>query len=185
MTTRKSTRGTLSQTAQRTKEQAGQVAQKAKTKGAQAVQNAGELKDGALTFKNFVKKVYNDWSLHLAQALAYSLITATVPIAILLIAIFGWFLGGLDHQAYTQLLSHIEKSLPQPIASPQIIDSAAQKLQNASGPLAIISVLSALFSDRVSSRYWKCASTWSITWTHALRVRRTWLRWLWSSSRSC
>ena len=115
-----------------------------------ASEAASSVKGNALTFKNFVKKFYNDWSFHLAQALAYSLITAMVPIAILLLAIAGWFLNGLDPHAYTQLISHVSSALPKEIASQQALASAGNKLRSASAGLAFLAVIAALlFGSRL------------------------------------
>jgi hypothetical protein len=72
---------------------------------------------GAFTMKNFFKKVSNDWTLHQTQALSYSLIGALVPMAILLLAIVGFILNGLDHHAYTQLINHLGSSSGQLQAS--------------------------------------------------------------------
>lgn len=100
---------------------------------------------GAFTFKNFVKKFYNDWTFHQAQAMAFGLITAMVPLAILLLAIVGWILGGLDHQAYNQVVNHVANSLPKEFATQQALSSAANKLRSASAGLAILAVITSLF----------------------------------------
>ena len=96
-------------------------------------------------FARFTKKFYNDWSFHLAQALAFSLITAIVPIAILLLAILGGFIGGLDHKAATTLIGHLAKALPGPLSSQEVLSSATSKLTSASGALALIAIVTAIF----------------------------------------
>src|SRR6266700_6321740 len=128
-----------------TRRQENRVSDAANVANQTASEAASTVKEDALTFKNFVKKFYNDWSFHLAQALAYSLITAMVPIAILLLAIVGWFLNGLDHHAYTQLIQHVSQTLPKEIASQQALTSAASKLRSASLALTLLAVVTAIF----------------------------------------
>lgn len=128
-----------------TKREENRVSNVANAANQTASEAAYAVKGDVLTFKNFVKKFYNDWSFHLAQALAYSLITAMVPIAILLLAIVGWFLNGLDHHAYTQLIQHVSQTLPKEVASQQALTSAASKLQSASLALTFLAVITALF----------------------------------------
>ena len=79
-----------------------------------AVEAVDTVKAEARPFARFTQKFYHDWSFHLAQALAFSLITAIVPIAILLLAIFGSFIGSLDHKAANTLISHLAKAMPGP-----------------------------------------------------------------------
>jgi YihY family inner membrane protein len=111
---------------------------------------------GAFTMKNFFKKVSNDWTLHQTQALSYSLIGALVPMAILLLAIVGFILNGLDHHAYTQLINHLGSSSGQ-FASQQVLTSAANKLAKASGALAILAVIAALiFGSRLFTLLEEC-----------------------------
>ncbi|HEU5229858.1 MAG TPA: YhjD/YihY/BrkB family envelope integrity protein [Ktedonobacteraceae bacterium] len=112
-------------------------------------QNASEaintVKTEARPFARFTQKFYRDWSFHLAQALAFSLITALVPIAILLLAILGGFIGGLDHKAADTLIGQLAKTLPGPLSSQEVLRSAASKLTSASGALAWIAILTAIF----------------------------------------
>src|SRR5437660_4704188 len=96
-------------------------------------------------FARFISKFYNDWSFHLAQALAFSLITAIVPIAILLLAMLGGFIGAMDHKAATTLIGHLAKALPGPLSSQEVLSSATSKLTSASGALALIAVVMAVF----------------------------------------
>lgn len=106
--------------------------------------------DGAKSFADFAKKFKNDWSHHLAQALAFSLITAMVPIAILLLAIVVNFIGSLDHNAEAQLLTHITKAFPAQFPSSEFLRSAVNKLSSASGLLTFIAIVTALlFGSRL------------------------------------
>src|SRR5579885_3889802 len=92
-----------------------------------AVEAGDTVKAEARPFARFTQKFYHDWSFHLAQALAFSLITAIVPIAILLLAILGGFIGGLDHKAATTLIGHLAKALPGPLSSQEVLSSATSK----------------------------------------------------------
>lgn len=107
-------------------------------------------KGGAKSFADFTKKFKNDWSHHLAQALAFSLITAMVPVAILLLAIVVNFIGSLDHNAEAQLINHLMKAFPSQFPSSQVLQSALNKLSSASGFLTFIAVVTALlFGSRL------------------------------------
>ncbi len=105
---------------------------------------------GARPFTEFVTKFQNDWSLHLAQALAFSLLTAIIPIVILLLAIVGAFLGTLNAHAETQLINNLMKTLPPPLSSHDVLQSAIDKLNSSSGFLAFIAIVFAvLFGSRL------------------------------------
>lgn len=115
-----------------------------------ASQAVDTAKGGAKSFADFSKKFKNDWSLHLAQALAFSLITALVPIAILLLALIDGFIGSLSSKAKDTLISNITKAFPAPLSSADIVNSALSKLHSASGFLTFIAVVVALvFGSRL------------------------------------
>ncbi len=128
-----------------TKRQAVNSAQRGASQAARtASRSAGSLKD-------FAKKIQNDWSVHLAQALAFSLLTALVPIAVLLLGIFGVFLGSLDKSASTKLLGNLSKALQgTPLSSQDVITSALHRLSGSSGLLIFVAVVVALlFGSRL------------------------------------
>ena len=116
-----------------------------------ASQAATSAKQTARTFGEFAKKFQNDWVVHLAQALAFSLVTALVPIAILLLAIVGSILGGLSKSAQNAFDSNIQHALPSQLhISQDVIQSASSKLASSSGFLAVIAVIVALiFGSRL------------------------------------
>ena len=101
--------------------------------------------------KDFVKKIQNDWMTHLAQALAFSLVTALIPIAVLLIGILGLFIGSLNKSASTKLLGNLAKSFQGgPLSSQDFLTSAASKLSSSSGLLIFIAIIVALiFGSRL------------------------------------
>lgn len=119
-----------------------------KTHASQAATSAQQT---AHTFGEFAKKFQNDWTLHLSQALAFALITALIPIAILLLAIVGSILGGLSKNAQNAFNSNIAKALPSQLhISNDVIASATDKLHSSSGWLAVIAVIVALiFGSRL------------------------------------
>ncbi|GAC1402210.1 MAG: YihY/virulence factor BrkB family protein [Ktedonobacteraceae bacterium] len=128
-----------------TKRQAGNSAQRGASQAAHAAtRSAGSLKD-------FVKKIQNDWATHLAQALAFSLLTALLPIMVLLIGIFGVFLGTLDKSASGKLIDHISTALKgTPLSSHDVLQSAFDKLSSSSGLLIFIAIVVALiFGSRL------------------------------------
>jgi YihY family inner membrane protein len=107
-------------------------------------------KGGAKSFADFTKKFKNDWSFHLAQALAFSLITAIVPVAILLLALIDSFIGSLSGKAKDTLISNITKAFPAPLSSADVVNSALSKLHSASGFLTFLAIVVALvFGSRL------------------------------------
>ncbi len=116
-----------------------------------ASQAARTASRSAGSFKDFAKKIQNDWVTHLAQALAFSLLTALVPIAVLLLGIFGVFLGSLDKSASTKLTDNITKALQgTPLSSHDVVSSALNKLSSSSGLLIFIALVVALvFGSRL------------------------------------
>jgi len=128
-----------------TKRQAVDTAQRGASQAAHAVtRSAGSSKD-------FIKKIQNDWVSHLAQALAFSLLTALVPIAVFLLGIFGVFVGSLSKSASTQLTGHLTEALKNsPLSSGDVINSALSKLQSASVLLIFVAVVVAIiFGSRL------------------------------------
>ncbi len=115
-----------------------------------ASEAANNVKQTAKPFKEFVKKFQNDWSVHLAQALAFSLLTAIVPIAILMFGIVGLFVGGLDKQQVHQLSTNITHAFPAQIPSADVVTSAFDRLKNASFLLVVLAILTAIiFGSRL------------------------------------
>lgn len=123
-------------------ETAEQTAQQA------ARQTTASVKAGTRTFRQFTKKFYNDWTLHLIQALTYALVTALLPIAILLLGIASNIVGTLSKPLQNQLFGtngQITRALPAPLNTPEILHSALNKLQSASGLFIIVAIIAALF----------------------------------------
>jgi YihY family inner membrane protein len=95
--------------------------------------------------QEFFTKFSNDWCMNLAAALAYNLLTAIFPIAVALLAIGGFILGGLDPNAQANLIKAIQSVFPSTVQSGDVIRTILQQLAKASGFLSIIAVLVAIF----------------------------------------
>jgi membrane protein len=90
-------------------------------------------------YKLFLLKCQNDWVFHLAQALAFSFLTALVSLATL----FGGILGKFDFTR-SALLWGVETLLPPPLASPvvEVFRTAFEKFAHA--PLFLVILTLAL-----------------------------------------
>ncbi len=71
----------------------------------------------AVPYEELFIKCKEDWIHHLAQALAFSLLTTLVPIAIVLGSIFSRMLGMLDTQTQQIFSRSLDTVLPQPLSS--------------------------------------------------------------------
>ena len=92
--------------------------------------------------QQFFTKFGNDWSMTFAAALAYSLLTAVVPIVIAMFSILGFALG--PHQI-SNILQTTIKLLPALSSQQDVIRQSLDQLSNQAGFLALIAVLLALF----------------------------------------
>ncbi|GCE28375.1 hypothetical protein KDA_38590 [Dictyobacter alpinus] len=98
------------------------------------------------TLQLFFKKFGFDWATTFAGALAYSLLTAMVPIAIAIVAILGFALTLIPGQQHSTAVLDTLKAIPG-LESVQgdLVQSVTDKLAKSAGFLAIIAVLLALF----------------------------------------
>jgi YihY family inner membrane protein len=71
----------------------------------------------AIPYEELFIKCKEDWIHHLAQALAFSLLTTLVPIAIVLGSIFSRVLGMLDTQTQQIFSRSLDTIIPQPLTS--------------------------------------------------------------------
>ncbi|HWS83548.1 MAG TPA: YihY/virulence factor BrkB family protein [Ktedonobacteraceae bacterium] len=118
-----------------------QVAEKSAEHGkrSQIVKKAQEI---LALLQAFFTKFANDWSMTFAAALAYSLLTAVVPIVIALISILGFILGPSQIRESMQIVTNI---LPALASQQGAIRQGLHQLANQAGFLALIAVLLALF----------------------------------------
>ena len=92
--------------------------------------------------QQFFTKFGNDWSMTFAAALAYSLLTAVVPIVIAMFSILGFALGP---RQINDILQTTIKLLPALSSQQDVIRQSLDQLSNQAGFLALIAVLLALF----------------------------------------
>lgn len=97
----------------------------------------------------FITKFTNDWSMSFAGLLAYSLLTAMLPIAVALFGVLGLILGSnsaFTQQIADQVASVIPKT-PQTStsATSQAISLALQQLNKNAGIILLIAILLAFF----------------------------------------
>jgi YihY family inner membrane protein len=97
----------------------------------------------------FLTKFSNDWSMTFASTLAYSLLTAMLPIAVAIFGILGLILGGnsaLTHNMAQQLAQIVPTQNPGGAsATQQAIALALQQLNKNAGFLVVIAILLAIF----------------------------------------
>jgi YihY family inner membrane protein len=93
----------------------------------------------AFPYEELFIKCKEDWIHHLAQALAFSFLTALVPIAIILLPIVSVIQGKFDTQTQRLLAGSLEELIPPPISSPvtQVFGKAFDSFLHAS-PIAIV-----------------------------------------------
>lgn len=99
---------------------------------------------GGKTFREFLNKFNNDWSSGLAGLLAYNILMSIVPIAIALIAILGFALGGVTDTQ--QLINQATSFFPIAGSNKAALSLAITQLQKNAGWLTIIAVVLALFN---------------------------------------
>src|SRR5438034_6070396 len=118
-----------------------QVAEKSvdHVKKSQAMKKAQET---LAPLQAFFTKFNNDWSMTFGGALAYSLLTAVVPIVIALISILGFILGSSQVQESMQIATRI---LPALSSQQDAIQRGLNQLSSQASFLALIAVLLALF----------------------------------------
>jgi YihY family inner membrane protein len=92
----------------------------------------------------FAQKFSNDWAMSFAGLIAYSLLTAMLPIAIALLGILGLVLGGnpgLQQQITTQAMH----AFPTAISNQNTLQLASSQLSKYGGFLVVIAILLAIF----------------------------------------
>jgi membrane protein len=95
--------------------------------------------------QSFVTKFNNDWSLTLSGSLAYSLLLSTIPIVAALLSILGLLLANASHQAYENVVQALISALPAAVDPGAIVADILNNLEQSSGILGVIAVLSAFF----------------------------------------
>lgn len=103
------------------------------------------IQRGTHPFRTFRTKVSNDWMMSSAAGLAYNLINALIPMAILLFIVFGLTLGKLDSALHARVVENLKNMFPSPIALPRILEPAFVTIRHDAGLLTAISLLAAIF----------------------------------------
>jgi len=90
-------------------------------------------------YEELFLKCKDDWIHHLAQALAFSLLLALVPIAMILLSIYGTILGKSDVQVQQLVTMNFETIIPAPLSTQtlQMFSQAFSIFLHASG-IAIV-----------------------------------------------
>ena len=111
-------------------------------KEVQAIKDVQIAEKEAKTFEEFLLKFNNDWSLSLSGALAYTLLSAIFPIAIVLLSTFGLFPGTREF-----LINQILKAFPVSSSTANgIRDTVFHRLPTTSGILWVLVILIAIFT---------------------------------------
>ncbi|HKF38866.1 MAG TPA: YihY/virulence factor BrkB family protein, partial [Ktedonobacteraceae bacterium] len=94
-------------------------------------------------YEELFLKCKDDWIHHLAQALAFSLLTALVPMAILLLSIFRVFTSKFDPQTQQMFAGRLEAIIPPPLSSQatQVFSKAFDTFSQAPGIVIFFDVL--------------------------------------------
>jgi len=118
-----------------------QVAEKS-AEHVKKAQMVKKVQEKLAPLQEFFTKFNNDWSMTFGGALAYSLLTAIVPIVIAMISILGFALG--PRQIHDILQTTI-KILPALSSQQGIIQHSLNQLSSQASFLALIAILLALF----------------------------------------
>jgi len=99
---------------------------------------------GVKSLQAFITKFNNDWIFSSASCLAFSLMVATIPLLIAIIALAGIIYGRLDPSIQQELIIYIQHALPPPIPSEEVVGLALSALNNDAGVLEIIAIVTAI-----------------------------------------
>src|SRR5260370_20611766 len=91
------------------------------TIGEKTLEAAQVVEKSIKAYEQLLLKCKDDWIHHLAQALAFSLLTALAPISILLLSIFSVILGKLDVQTQHLFAGRLEAVIPPPLSTQAVL----------------------------------------------------------------
>ena len=123
--------------------EASVVVQRIETAGkdVQALQSVQIAEKDIRPFAEFLLKLGNDWSLTLAASLAYHLLVAMFPIAVVLLSVFGLFPG--TRQLF---IEQIKKVFPASLSPADVVSTILHKLPTTSGIVWLIAIFIAVFT---------------------------------------
>ena len=105
---------------------------------------ADKAQKGLTSLQGFLNKFNNDWSMVFAGSLAYSLLTAIVPILLTILAVLGFMLGpGTIDYVTNHLTSGGNKLLNQAVT--EQLKLVLTQLNHEAGILALIAIITAIF----------------------------------------
>lgn len=105
-----------------------------------------KIQQGTQPLQRFRRKLRNDWIMHSAAGLAYHLVTALLPMVILLISVLGLTIGRLDPAAHARLIANLKHVFPAPFSSQNILEPAFATVSQGAGLATILALLVAIFS---------------------------------------
>lgn len=124
----------------------------------------GNIEQELKPIQALLKKFTNDWSFNLSAALAYNLLLATFPIIVALLSLLGFAFGLFGQNATTTIADTLNKATPTNINAQDIVLHVQRQLQQSSGVLGLIALVSAIL---VGSRLFALIETFFSIIYHA------------------
>lgn len=107
---------------------------------------AGTRLRGALSLAwEFWQKANNDWIFNLAATLAYNFLVSIIPIALLLLAIAGYFVGNVQPGGATALQHALASVFPNHLGA-SLVGAVAQHLRDSAPIFFILGIGTSLFT---------------------------------------
>ena len=103
-----------------------------------------KARESLLSFQGFLNKFNNDWAMVFAGSLAYSLLTAIVPILLALFSVLGFILGQGTVDYVTQHLTSGSNKVLNEAVTLQL-KMVISQLNREAGLLALIAIITAIF----------------------------------------
>ncbi len=101
-------------------------------------------RDRARPLTDFWRKLNEDWVFNLSGMLAYNYLTATAPLALVILAIAGLALGSISPDTFDAYVQGLTAHLP--AGGEQLVAGALKALSASAGALLIIAVVTAIFA---------------------------------------
>ena len=102
------------------------------------------LKTRARPLTDFWGKLNEDWVFNLSGMLAYNYLTATAPLALVVVAIAGIALGSVSPQTFDAYVQGLTSHLP--AGGEQLVVGALKALSASAGVLLVIAIVTAIFA---------------------------------------
>lgn len=105
-----------------------------------------KIQEGTQPLQSFGRKVSNDWVMSSAASLAYRLINALLPLALVLTSVFGLTVGRLDPATHARLIAKLQNVLPTPLSAQNVLEPALTFLSKGAGIVTFLGLLLAIMS---------------------------------------